>query len=210
MASGKGGSGNFEPVPEGTHIARCITVCDLGIQQSRFGSKEQVYLAFEIPAIRVKWESKDGEKHEGAALIGSTYTLSIHEKSILGKHLTSWRGKQFTDEERKAFDLFKVLGAPCMLSVTHKHKDENVYANITAIMKAPAGTPIPDAETEAVGYTATDPAYSGTIDKLPEWLKTKALAGQRQQTYPDNMAPPSGEGMPGAPQPDGFDDDIPF
>jgi hypothetical protein len=205
MASGQGGSSNFEPVPEGTHIARCITVCDLGLQQGNFGSKEKVYVGFEVPAVRVSWE-KDGKQHEGPAIIGSTYTLSVHPKSILGQHITSWRGKAFTEDELKSFDVFKVLGAPCMIAVTHAHKNENVYANITAIMRVPAGTVVPEAETDTIGYTATDAAWSGNLDKLPEWLKKKALEGQRQAPV-EPSAPP----MPPIPPPrDDFDDDIPF
>jgi len=204
LAKDSGGGTDWEPLPTGTHIARCITVCDLGLQPTTFGTKEKVYLGFEVPSIRVEWE-KDGQKHEGAALIGSTYTLSIHPKSILGQHLVSWRGKEFTDEERAGFDVFKVLGAACMISVIHVTKGNNVYANITAIMRVPQGTVVPAAEGELIGYTACDPQWSGTIDKLPEWLRNKALEGQRQSTVVEPSPP-----MPPTGPVDDFDDSIPF
>lgn len=208
MTSAKHSGSDFEPVPEGTHIGLCDMVVDLGVQQTRYGSKEQVYIGFEVPGVRAKWKDADGNEQEGPAVIGSTYTNSIHEKSILGQHLVSWRGKQFTDEERKGFDLFKLLGAPCMISVTHRTVDSGkVYANITGIMKVPAGTQVPKPERELIGYTACDPAWSGTLDKLPNWLREKALAGQRQSSYPEsepyNPPQPVGEGAE-------FDDDIPF
>ena len=203
IAKDTGGGSDWEPVPTGTHIARCVTAVDLGLQPTGYGTKEKFYLGWEVPGVRVKWE-KDGKEHEGPALIGSTYTLSIHPKSILGQHLVSWRGKEFTDEERNGFDLFNVLGAPCMLSVVHNTKGDKVYANVAAIMKAPQGTTIPAAETPQVGYSATHPTYNGTIDKLPEWLKKKAMDGQRQVEV-EPSAPPS------APPPaDDFSDDIPF
>ena len=201
MAKDTGGGSDWEPVPTGTHIARCVTAVDLGLQPTGYGTKEKFYLGWEVPGVRVKWE-KDGKEHEGPALIGSTYTLSIHPKSILGQHLVSWRGKEFTDEEREGFDLFNVLGAPCMLSVVHNVKGDKTYANVAAIMKAPQGTTIPAAETPQVGYSATHPSYSDATG-LPEWLKKKAMDGQVQQT--PTTAPPS------APPPaDDFDDDIPF
>ena len=74
MSSEKAGGGGFEPVPIGTHIARCVTVVDLGVQQTPWGSKEQVYLGFEVPGVRVEWTDRDEAKHEGAALIGVTWT----------------------------------------------------------------------------------------------------------------------------------------
>ena len=206
LAKDSGGGMEFEPLPAGSYVARCITVCDLGLQPSGFGNKEKIYLGFEVPAKRVKWKDKDGNEQEGAALIGSRYTLSIHPKSILGQHLVSWRGKDFTDEERKGFDVFAVLGGTCMISVTHTVKGTKTYANIAAIMRVPHGTSVPDLEGELIGYTAMDPAYSGTIDKLPEWLKKLALEGQRMGAE----APAAASAPPPMPGPDDFDDDIPF
>ena len=203
MATEKAGSGGFEPVPQGTHIARCVTVVDLGIQQTPWGSKEQVYLGFEIPSFRVEWE-KDDKKHEGPGLIGVTWAINLYEEANLGKNLVSWRGKSFSAEEKKGFDLFNLLGVPCMLSVTHKETNGKTYANIASIMGVPAGTNVPDQETESLGYTATDSRYSGTLDKLPEWLKNKALEGQRQGEPSAPSAPPP------AVEDGGFDDDIPF
>lgn len=210
IAKDTGGGSDWEPVPTGTHLARCVTAVDLGLQATGFGTKEKFYLGWECCGVRVTWE-KDGKQHEGPALIGSRYTTSIHPKSILGQHLVSWRGKEFTAEEREGFDLFNVLGAPCMLSVVHVNKDNKVYANVAAIMKVPQGTTIPEAETELVGYSATHPTYSGTIDKLPEWLKKLAMDGQIQQTPTVGQNEIHGANAPPSPPPvDDFDDDIPF
>lgn len=206
MSSDKGGTG-FEPVPMGTHIAICVTVVDLGVQQTPWGSKEKVYLGFEVPGVRVQW-TKDEVEHEGPALVGSTYTNSLHPDSNLGQALVSWRGRAFTDDEKKGFDLFNILGVACMVSVTHNKKDNRTYANIASIMGVPKGTEIPKVEGELIGYTATDPAYSGTLEKLPEWLKNKALDGQRQSPKDPEFRT---EGVVGYDsRDDEFDDDIPF
>lgn len=201
MAKASGGGGDFKPVPAATHMARCITVCDLGLQESGWGMKEKVYLGFEVPAVRVEWTDKEGKEHEGAALIGATYTLSIHKKSILGQHLVTWRGKDFTDEERAGFDVFNVLGAPAMIAVTHNESNGTTYANISGIMRVPQGTVVPQTEGELLGYTPLDNKWSGNLDKLPEWMRKKALEGQRQGTPQEQPLPAPG---------DDFDDDIPF
>lgn len=179
MTKDNGGSGNFEPLPMGTHIARCASVVDLGVQDTAWGGKEKVYLGFEVPAVRVQWKDKEGVEHEGPAFIGSTYTNSINEKAILGQHLTSWRGVAFTDQERQGFDLFTVLGAPCMISVVHNEKNGNVYANIQSIMRLPQGMTCPPAESEAIAYTPMDPNIAPAINKLPDWLQKKVRAGYK-------------------------------
>ena len=44
ISKGTGGGSDFEPVPAGTHIARCVSVVDLGFQETPWGSKEKVYI----------------------------------------------------------------------------------------------------------------------------------------------------------------------
>jgi len=199
MTRDSGGSGNFEPVPMGTHVSRCITVVDIGIQQTPWGGKEKVYLGFEVPAIRVQWTDKDKVEHEGPAIIGSRYTNSINEKAILGQHLVSWRGMAFTEEELDGFDLFAVLGAPCMLSVTHKVKGDKVYANIASIMRLPQGMIAPAPESELLAYSPGDPAMIGNLPKLPEWLQKLCKEGYEPVPYHPATDPVGGMAAPQAP-----------
>lgn len=179
IAKDSGGGEGFEPLPPGTYTARCVSVVDLGIQQTGFGGKEKIYLGFEVPSERVKWKDKDGNELEGPAFIGSRYTLSIHEKSILGQHLTSWRGKAFTQEERDGFDVFNVLGAPCLISVVHTEKNGKVYANIQSIMRMPKGMEAPAAESETIAYTPNDIDKIENLTKLPEWLQKLCREGYK-------------------------------
>ncbi len=176
MVNDSGGSG-FDPLPPGTYVARCVSVIDLGVQETPWGGKEKVYLGFEVPGERVQWTDKEGVEHEGPAFIGSRYTASINDKSILGQHLTSWRGVPFTEDERKAFDLFNVLGAPCFISVVHAENNGKTYANIQSIMRLPKGTPPPDVESELVGYTPMDNQYAGNFNKLSDWQKDLVRKG---------------------------------
>ena len=234
LSTDSGGAG-FEPVPAGSYVARCISVIDLGVQPTGFGDKEKVYIGWEIPAERVEWE-KDGQKHEGPALIGSRYTNSIHEKSILGQQLLSWRGVPFTDEERQGFDLFSVLGAPCMINVTHTEKNGKTYANVVAVMRLPKGTDCPPAETDLIAYSPMDETTSGNFSKLPEWQQKLVRAGYKMAEGSDIVgsataaqAQAGGPVASGQPAPqhqtaaekmqaamdaqkddDSFDDDIPF
>lgn len=120
---------NFKPAPSGAHMAVCVDLVDLGVVKSAFG---------EARKIRVYWQIEEVDDETGRPFIVSNmYTPSLNEKANLRKHLESWRGRAFTPEELKGFDLEKLLGANCQLNVIHVVKDGTTYANIAAIMPPP-------------------------------------------------------------------------
>jgi|SRR6478735_5112329 len=171
-ASDTGGGGNFDPVPEGPHPAVCDMFVDLGLQETtgKFAGKIQhkIYLRWQIPSLRLSYE-KDGQQIEGPMTIGSKFTLSLHEKAALRKILKSWRGRDFTPEELRRFDVTTILGAPCLISVSHAPKDGGgVYANVDAVMKLPPGINVPALEGEPLLYDADN---MGTFEKLRPWMQ---------------------------------------
>lgn len=206
-ASDTGGGKDFDPVPEGSHLAVCDMFVDMGMQDSHFGAKHKIYLRWQIPALRMEWE-KDGVKHEGPMAIGAQYTLSLSEKSNLRPMLQSWRGRAFTPDELKRFDVSTVLGAPCMITVIHKPKDGGgVYANVGTVSKLPDGVPAPKLEGEAIIYDADN---TESWDKLRPWLQEKIKAAV-------NENPPAGTYSDGSDQrefapadADDLDSDVPF
>ncbi len=203
-ASDTGGGGSFDPVPEGPHPAICDMFVDLGLQESggKYAGKTQhkIYLRWQIPSLRLSYE-KDGNQIEGPMTIGAKFTLSLHEKAALRKILKSWRGRDFTADELKKFDVTTILGAPCLVSVSHAPKDGGgVYANVDAVMKLPHGMPAPVLEGETLLYDADNLA---TFEKLRPWLQ-ELIKGQKEL---ETVAA-------GASAPDDWrqdlDDDIPF
>lgn len=168
MAKESGG-GDYTPVPEGTHQAICNMMVDLGLQETNFGHKHQVYIRWELPDERLKWKDQDGYDREGPMTIGQTYTLSLSDKANLRRDLQSWRGKAFTKEELDGFDISKILGAPCQVTVTHNVKGPKTYANVTGIAGWPKGLPAKQAENPLLLYDNDTDTY----DDLPEWLQKK-------------------------------------
>jgi hypothetical protein len=89
-----------------------------------------------------------GQDDDGNALVTRTgepmsisknYTVSLGEKARLRQDLISWRGKAFTPEELKGFELKNLLGVWCMLSVVETPgNDGKIYSNINAITPVPA------------------------------------------------------------------------
>ena len=167
----------FEPIAEGTHLAVCNMLVDLGMQYSeKFGkSNRKVLIGWEIPDEVIEI---DGEKHGRS--ISKRYTASLNEKSSLRKDLASWRGRDFTAEELAAFDLNNIVGTSCLINVIHKEgTNGKIYANIGGIMKLPKGMPKAMPSEPAIVFDLdNDPLDS--IDNLPDWISEEI---KRSSTY---------------------------
>jgi hypothetical protein len=160
--------GDYTPIPEDLHLAVCYGIWDIGTQFSeRWGkSVHKVVIVWEIPGSRAEFE-RDGRMVDLPRAISKRYRLSLHKKADLRKDLESWRGRKFTDEELKGFDLKKLLGVPCQIQVLHNKVDDKTYANIAAITKAPAGTKImPENPEKFFSFEDGLDVPMGT----PEWI----------------------------------------
>jgi len=173
-ASSGGNYPERKPLEAGAYAAVCDMVVDLGVQPSpggQFAPKRTLLLRFQIPSERVEI-TKEGETKSLPAVISRTVGLSLNEKATLRQLLQSWRGRAFTPDELKKFDLVNVLGKPAFINVTHSVKGEKTYANLTSIMPLPKGMTPPALEGEALWYTPDAP-NPDTFDKLPTWVQDK-------------------------------------
>lgn len=205
MATDTGGGGDFTPMPTGNHVSVCNMVVDLGKQRTvsqQFGEKikHQCYIRWETPDEQMEWTDRDGNKQSGNRVIGKTYTVSLHENANLRRDLESWRGRPFTEEELKGFDLSKLLGVPGMVNVTHEHKNGKTYANVAAV------TPLPKSLKEnppqsSLGLLLHDDD-TNAYDDLPEWLQKKI------DEQIKDVEPSGGDQRPFAD--DDLDSDVPF
>ena len=121
---------DYAVAPEGLWPAVCCDVYDLGLVQTQFG--EQV-------KIEISWQLEERDpKTNRRFLVSQRYTPSLHEKSKLRPLLESWRGRKFTKDEEREFDIEKLLGACCQLQIVHNIKDEGrCYANVQACVPYP-------------------------------------------------------------------------
>lgn len=136
LPSPKGGS--FSPAPEGSHAAACCRIVDLGTQDTSYkgvaGRKRQLIISWEL---FTEERMADGRPFS----IGRKYTWSTHEKSGLRKDLEMWRGKKFAESDfgPGGFDIRKILGQPCLISVAHGEYNGNVTSNVAGVTKLPRG-----------------------------------------------------------------------
>lgn len=196
------GGGNFKKVPPGAYIGRCFSLIDLGTQftDGQFGPKSQhkIKIGFELFG-----EDDNGvpltidiEGKEMPLTISKSYTVSLGDKANLRKDLAAWRGKDFTDEEAKAFDVSKLLGAYAMVNVTTSETNGKTYTNIAGL------TPIPGALKNAKPapvhanvifdldkpdmkvFEAFHEKLQEAIKKSPEWVQAtggKHRAAQQEE-----------------------------
>lgn len=187
-----GSSSDFKPISSGSHVARCISVVDLGTQlvpvfgkQDETAEAHQVALIFEL--FDEQYTDKEGADHN--LTISQTYKLSLHEKAKLRKELKKWRGQDFTGGELAGFDLERLINAPCLVSVSHSkpNKDGRIFANIEGLSAMIKGVQTPEATREKFAYSIEDGA-GGNFTKLPPFMQKKALKSKELLAKPEEQA----------------------
>lgn len=178
------GERDFTPAPEGTHIARCVQVIDLGYQHSeKYGSwSPKVLIGWELlgEGCTQQYTDKEGKEHEKPYLVWNRYTLSLSTKSHLRPALEAWRGKKFTSAELQGFHLKKLLDVPCLLSIVHNENNGTVYANVAAIMSVPKGTKVPEHVNDLVFFEISEWDQT-TFDTFSENLQTTIKKSKEYQ-----------------------------
>lgn len=173
---------SIAPISEGTHLAFCVWLIDLGVQYNETfkNSSRKVMLGWEIPDEQI--ETEDGTKNR---TITMRYTASLNENSNLRRDLSAWRGRDFTEDELEEFNLRNIVGKPCLLNIIHKTKNGKTYANIQSVAAVPkimkdavqAAT-----RTEQEIVFDLDDATIEECDLLPKWI---AEAVKKSTTYQD-------------------------
>jgi len=195
--------GSFESAPTGMHLGRCYRIIDLGTQKTEYMGQMKA-----LRKIMIGWElhaqddagrpirMRDGRPFA----MFKNYTLSWNEKANLRLDLQSWRGKPFSTEEMRRFDLETVLGAWCMLNVIEKQgNDGKMYINVNGITPVPsmikqAGMPTPVNKNEVFMLSDPDMEMFSTftenlkkkITSSPEWEK---LHGKKTMPERKHAAP---------------------
>lgn len=170
-------SSSYEPIPTGNYVARCYSMVHLGtIEENILGTVKKlnkVRITWELPTELKVFKEENGEQ---PMVISKEFTLSLHEKATLRSFLKNWRGKDFTDQEARAFDIEKLIGAPCMLNITHKTKKDGsgVYAEIGSVSTLPKGLSCPEQITESFIFTYEN-FDELKFNTLPDFMKNKMV-----------------------------------
>lgn len=175
--------GQSTPIEAGTYVARCYSMIYMGTLTEEFQGQikhqKKVRVTFELPTELKIYKAENGEQPQ---VIGKEFTLSMHEKGTLRKMLQSWRGKAFTDAEAASFDITKLLGKSCMLSIVHKvSKTGNTYAEISTISTMMKGMVCPEQINESFEFNIEN-FSEDEFNKLPDFLKEKVKSSAEYKT----------------------------
>ena len=220
----KNSGGDWAIAPEGVHRAVCTKVIDLGTQEEidNFNGGKTVYRR----KIQLTWELADELMPDGnyagqPFTMTKRYTFSTHEKANFRKDLEAWRGKKFTDADfgPGGFNVNKLLGANCQISVLHKNKlDGKVRAEIAAIM--PLAKSMAKAEPRIMPFILSlspedyeQDLFEGLAERTKETIAKSPEFQELMKTH--KPAPPSAKPAEAPPMRQrtetiDLDDEIPF
>lgn len=195
------GDGSFTPAPTGTHIARCVRITDLGMQHGEYMGKptrrSQILITWELPDEMIEIEGK-----EIPITTSRFYTNSLGEKANLRKDLESWRGRIFTEEELRKFDLENIVGKPCLLTIV---AGENGKTKVASVSGLPKNTICPDQINPSFTFWL-DEFDEEKFDSIPDGIKAII---KKSEEYPQ-VSQGADYYPPAESRPDFSDDDIPF
>ena len=165
------GGKEFKQLEAGTYPAICTTIIDLWTQDKEYSGEKyiirEVLIWFEFPTETEKFDWENEESYT----LHSYFSLSLGEKSNLGKFLVGWRWRSFTEEEKAGFDLKNVLWQPLIASVISKKKqdgsDKSVIDTASKLMK---GMEAPVA-TRPLKYFALDEFDQEMFDSFAKWTQ---------------------------------------
>jgi len=198
VAKDTGGSDRkYENAPAGAHAARCFRVIDLGTQTFQvMGETKQAHQCV------ITWELGKTMEDGKPFTISEKYTVSLHEKAKMRSVLESWRGRKFTEAERKGFELKNLLGKVCFLNIVHAKRGDKTYANVASVMPVPDGIASPAPVNETL-YYAINEHHSGIFERLPKYCREMIVKSPEYQMMSLESMSSSGSG-------EEINDDIPF
>lgn len=182
------------PIEPGTYPAVCVSIIDIGehYNEKFDNTARKVIFQWEIPTEKIVI---DGE--EKPRIISETYTASIGEKATLRKTLESWRGRPFSPDELKCFDLENVLGAPCLITVLHQESSKGtVFAKISAVTRLPKGYTVEPAENPYILFSLDDADMLEKMEALPEWIQARIKESLTYQKKFEGFTDVSGGELP--------------
>lgn len=179
IVSASEGSG-YKPIEEGTYMALCYGLIDIGDVYSEKFDKCS-------PKFMILWElvgagtvTIDGREFNRT--VSNSYSKSLGTKSNLRKDLRAWRGREFTEEELKKFDMVNILGAPCQIQIINQTVNGKTFSNIAAIMNLPKGMPKPQPTQDIILWDFEDHKIGDEAwERIPAWIKNQIEGNETYQ-----------------------------
>jgi hypothetical protein len=120
--------GGFESAPEGVHQGVCCDIVDMGEVVTPWGAKPTIRIVFQLELENGQRRS-DGSRYE----VWRKFSPKLGPKTNLQPFLESWRGRKFTPDELKSFNLKNLYLANATIQIVHLAKNDRTYSIIQSI-----------------------------------------------------------------------------
>lgn len=216
IASNKGR--DIDPVPAGLHPAVCVGLYSVGthLNPTFATSSKKLIIAFEFPLVEpLKGKDDDDKEVLLPRMLSRRLTLSMNPKGTLRPLLVSWRGREFTEAEAKAFDVTKLIGVSATVQVIQKSEGGRVFSSINNIL--PYKGPKLEAKLPKCVFSVSQLERAAELAdaKLPGWIEELVKESEEflellnPKPKPEPMSKEEYNERPQA-DPNDPDDDLPF
>lgn len=147
----------YERVDAGVYPGRCIRIIDLGSYVHPIFKDEKTGEPQTVHEMEIVWELSE-LMEDGRPFVVSwkkSRPNSLTNKSNLYKLLVAWRGRDFTTDELKCFDLNNILDQCCLVNVAKnatKKDPTKFYNEVISVMPLPKGMTCPERVNELLTF----------------------------------------------------------
>ena len=188
MVTVRNSDSHFENPEPGSYPATCYKIIDLGTQEGEYQGK-----TIKRRQVIIGWELAEKMTNGDPFVASAFYTASLSEKSKLRPMLESWRGSAFTPEELDGFDLGKLLGKSCLISLVLNEKQKTKVGGASKMPKGLTG-PVLINKIVHLDLDKFDQAtFDGLSDKIKDMIKRSpeyALVGRPAFAVTSEEEPP--------------------
>jgi len=187
-----------ELIPAGNYMARCYQMLEIGtiteLVNGVSKSLKKVRIGWELPTELKEFKEGEGQK---PFVISNEYTLSMYEMANLRKMLASWRGKDFTEEQAKKFNITALIGVPCQLNIIHHVSEKNgkTYEKIAAVSPLMKGIECPPQINKTMVLSYSDFDHS-LFESLPDFIKDKIKSSEEYKAMAPSNTPAESSQVP--------------
>ena len=198
-------------VEPGTYPARCYALIDMGTQSYEYQGEtikqRKIGISFELPLELAIFNPENGEQ---PFTLHKELSATLSEKGKLRPFLESWRGKDFTSEEVKGFEMKNLLDKTCMLTIKHgTSKKGNAYAEISGIGKAMKGLELPEHINPLVYFSFDEPEQK-VFDGLHKFVREKIEKSPEYKVWQGIQQSPEEKSFAEVMRSESKEEDIPF
>jgi len=164
--------------PKGTHVARCISVIDLGTGEETYKGetkmRRMLNVTWALPKCTIEIEGEPKPMH-----ISKKFAASLNSKSTLRKVVDAWLAP--SEKQLAKFDPLEMLGKEALVTVTHYERaNGDLGASIGSVSSLPDGVNVPAIDAEPWSYDPSNPKVN--LDKLLEWQRERIATSLEYKT----------------------------